>query len=732
MARCTIDGRPVLDGSVEWIAQAGTKPTASDFEMTPDDAQALVQGGLAPVTLEIDDRRFHDLYVIEDRPAETRETTMVRLVDRRWFWPRKHVDVSFNVRRHVGVKRVKAGANRPELDPLQPEVAYAPWSLRAGYPWTAEQALKRVWQDVRKVEQETTGNAPELLISDDITRLTVTSLPLEDIMLHDPGDVALARLLAFIPGARITVDADGGVRVYSVGAGTDGQILEDMGPEQDGGGHIEFVTNDRIRPREVRVFFAPEVELRIDYQSPEGGDTGGGTVAVLDEDTAQGAVAENVLPIPDYSLTIDVRGISLDVAQGTYVDFETALEAWGEIPNWGSLTIRALRKALVPYMDLWTGPRIAGLGDNKADWGSRISAAQTHFRRTFRLDRKVVDRIQAVRAYRVGTIDPETGTRAPAVVYQDWAVLATQRFLSAQLANGEDSFKYATNFNGKLEGPIDSTSRAAPANVTVVDSDQGILRIEFLVDPYRLHEQILPSRVVNVPSGDINAGLLAWNAVSDARPDVPELRAEHRVTMLVTVVPAAPNGIGRLFRVTKKPGDIADILPPTLSAGLSNANGPPLDVFVGPGWETARIPWVDAEANKIKRALGIAEEPQKEGEEDKLYIQDLADLVMNLADQKELGIAGASLDAIANAVAASVYAGFANRPEGQKTTPASFGRDVDGFIEQMVYRVLPDGESTVQARIGERQDPFDIMGFMPHSVRKLILRLADVGKGAAA
>ena len=79
----------------------------------------------------------------------------------------------------------------------------------------------------------------------------------------------------------------------------------------------------------------------------------------------------------------------------------------------------------------------AHLGASDADWGSRIGAIQQHFRRTYRIEKKVVDRLRSIKAIRFGTIDPVSGTRAPATAYQDWAVIASQRYFATQLAQGK-------------------------------------------------------------------------------------------------------------------------------------------------------------------------------------------------------------------------------------------------------------------------------------------------------
>lgn len=715
MAKATLDGHPLLDGEVSWSMRAGVVPHTAHFEVTPDAARALVGGALKPVSLVLESpgakgARIDNLYVIEDRPGPDRNVAVVRVVDRRWFWPFVHVDHAFNVRRNVGYKRVRAGFGAPEIDPVRPDVRYAPWSLDGTQPWTAERALQKVWETVAKCEEETSGAAPALHIDPSISKLTGESMPIEDMELSDDGAAALGRILDFIPGARITVDPDGSVRVYSIADGSDARTFDRLLPEQEGGGHAEVVTNSRIRPREVRIFFAPEAEIRLDFEEPA---QAGGSVALGQDDP----YIENVLPVPDYSL--EVAGLGT-VAQGTWITVGQALSSWGEIPNFGTLDYRALRRASVPYMDLWTGTKIAGLGDATADWGGRIAALQQHFRRTYRINQRIVRSVRAIKAHRVATINTADGSRAPATAYQDWAVVATQRFLAVRIAAGARRWQYAENFEGYPDGGLLENARSvSPVDVSVVDQDQGIIRLEVKQDIYRVHEMLLPSRVENIPHGDLTAGgIIAWNA-GDPGSDIPELASGHKVIVVLTVVPAAPNGKERLFRMVRRPSDVSGILPSSLQGGLSDAQGPPIDIHVGPGWETARIAWNDSQRSRILNALALGS-PNAKGD-----VSSLSDLVLNVQSQDALGESAASLDAIANALAAAVYAGFADRMEGTRTAPVDGDAVVRGFIERVIHRVLPSGEATSTADSSERQSPLGLMSALPTSARRVILRMAN-------
>jgi len=718
MAKATLGGYALLDGTVQWKLTSGVTPSEAEFEMMPKDAEALTSGGLSPVTLKLDTPgadgvEITNLYVLQKRPAENANTSMVRVVDRRWFWPFVHVNHAFNIRRNVGVKRVRGGLDRPVLDPLSPKVRYAPWSINGSAAWDAESALKEVWKTVKKSEGESGGSEPSLSIDQHLKKLTKDLLPLEDMELADDGAAAIQRMMDYIPGAGITVDADGSVRVFSIANGADAGIMDALLPEQDGE-HAEAVSYHRMRPREVRVYFAPEMELRLDYEEVGSGGTS-------EPAKSSDLTVDNVLPVPDHTLA----GI---YAQGTWLSVTRALSLWGAIPGGGKLTTTAIRKASVPFLDLWSGVNIAGLGDAKADWASRIAAVNQHYRRTYRINPSLNAFVRGWRAYRIATVDAQFGTRGPAAAYQAWSVVFTPRFMAVQLGGGGNSFAYAENIRKSAPkskfAPMGNVP-AAPIEVSVLDSDQGIVRLDFKADQFRTHEIFLPSTIDNIPGGELKAGgLIAWNS-SEPGGAVPQLSAKHLTAFILTCIPAGPNNKKRLVELTRKPGDIAKLLPSTLTGGIDDAQGPPIDVFIGPGWETARIAWSDTDRGKIVAALGSSAQGPNSGDINSLA---KAGLVINMTAANAFGISAASLDSIANAVAASVYAGYADRVEGSRTNPVTHAARIDGFIGSVIHKVAPNGVATSTATVAGQRTPLDLMSMMPNSTRKIILKYANSGK----
>lgn len=699
-------------GSVSWTLSDGTGPSTAEIAVAG--APELLKGTAAPVDLRMDTRDaeetlIRDLYVLHQRPGSSPEVTVVLAADRRWLWERAHIARRYNMRRTVGVRRVGASGT-PVVDPVVDDVKYHPMSLKDQIrPWRAEEILRDVLNEVMSVERDHSNAAPNIVIES-----SFDSLPVENLEIDDAGPDAVAQVLRFLPEAGITVDPDGTVRVYSRANGQDRRVVEDSGGPTVGHGTIEYIDFRRIRPREVRVLFTTEHEVRFNFV--EVGP--GGTVSRRTDDRFM----DNVLPLPDFTLTIGGRTLT----RGTWVPINDDLfTAWGSIPGYGSLDIDALRTAMVPYMDLWTPLRLAGLSSPDADWASRIAALQQHWRRTYRINRRWLDRIHTINAYRVATIDPTTGTRAPAPAFADFAYMHSQRSLfvqsGAQIAGaGGDIADLAVFLNVDGYADLIDDAKPAPVRVSVVDRDQGIVRLDYLVDENRIFEMALPSKLDNCPTASIRIGTTtgrpyAFNMIEEGRSSVPELSADHSVAVLLTCTPAYPNDSRQLFALTRKPGDVAALLPSALRSGIGEALGPPMEVRIRPGMETARVAWKDDRATDIERRFGVTEGDA-----------DISDLIVNLG----AGDRGASLDAIADAAAARVYAMFADRHLGSKVVRLAAGATVDGFIDSIAHGIDTEGRVQTSIRMSERPSAPDMLAFLPPSVRSVLLKLVRPGKEA--
>ena len=124
----------------------------------------------------------------------------------------------------------------------------------------------------------------------------------------------------------------------------------------------------------------------------------------------------------------------------------------------------------------------------------------------------------------------------------------------------------------------------------------------------------------------------------------PKLSSAHKIAIIVTAIPAAPNTSQQLHRIVVTPSEVANLLP---GGAPPAGRGPILEIRVPGSVETARIPWVDSKRTDIERAFGI-----QPGE------PNFANFVIN---EKKGEDGSASLNAIALAEAASAYAAFSDR-----------------------------------------------------------------------
>jgi hypothetical protein len=714
---------------IRWKQTIGVRPSTTELDVRPNDADRLVEQQ-GPLRLVVDHSSgnlvVEDLYVVHRTPGENPELARVLVADRRVWWSYGHIKRSYNWRRVTGPKRVELPDQPPELDPLLDSVAYKPFSTRTDQGtyedrWRADEILDAVLEEIGKVESGFSA-APNILVDPNL-RKVLAAYPVEDLDLDDTLDNALLRLLGILPEAAVTIDLDGSIRVFSRASGAENQVVRNLGPEIVDEGHVELVAPANVRPREVHVLFTREVELRFDFEELASRSSS------ASEETSSLKMA-NVLAIPDYSL--DVAGKTLPL--GSWITFAEALTAWGDtgIPAIGTLDFVDLQRAFVPFLDLWAGLDLLGKTVPDADWSSRIAAMQQHYRQTFRIPEEWLERIVSLRAHRVGTIDPTTGSRAPASVYADYAYLATQRALFYQLSM-TSPLPYASNVKGfPPSGDIDSTTKAAPAKVVVLDEDQGIIRFDFLVDPLRLYEMVLPSMVEIEGSGTDAGGyptlpgpggairladsVVTFDSVSELhREAVPKLTSGYQAAVILTAIPGSPNDDRQLQRIVRKPEDVAGFLPGNLGSRIGGARGPVMEVRIGPGVETARVAWNDDLEDEFKKLFGFGGEPN---------LAKIEEQTVNLASSA----LGASLDRIADAVAARVYAGFADHLEGDAAGDMNAAVRTEGWVVEVSHELATGGESHTRISLPEKLPALNLLSLLDSGARAVILRTARPGK----
>lgn len=748
-AKFTIDGFPCLASTVErWHLTSGTAPFVAEFDMIPEDADALFEGELEPLTLKIangDDGEsieVRNLYAIEKTPGPVPadRITRVKVADRRWFWSRKHIRRSYNIRRRVGHKRVIGDGTRETTLTAQ-SLWYQPWSVLPDLrPYAARDILQDVIQEVSTVEtqfssstndnepgQVSTGLAPIEIREEiqTINGLNQSEQPIEGLKLDDAGDAAINRVLSFLPGASLYIDLDGKVVVYSQASSNETDQIDDLPPFSTDIGVIEKIDRRRVRPSEIHVLFTREVELRQDTIELDVG-------ATSDIFGTDRRFMENVLPVPDYQLTL-VNGDT--VARGTWITFSEALRAWGPHPRAGDITFDLIRRAAVPFLDLWGALAESGKRDPDNDWAARIAAIQTHWRTTYRINRRWTDRVSQWKAFRVGIVDPTRGTRSPAIAYGNHAFIPGQRFMIAE-ASGNHDLSYAINVQGFNDGstpPKLQPEDKPAAKMSIIDSDQGIVQIDWSVDPSRPFSAVLPGWVqdgsggsgditrpsIPGPSADLTdrTRAITFDSVTSRGARPAQMTAEHRAAVILTAIPATSVSNSELERVVVRPPDVDHLLPER-ARGMEST-GPILEIRVRPQTLTAIVPWSDDDADVIEAAFGVGGAVLSDSD------SALTSLILNYD-----GVAGGrgSMASVSRALAARAWAAMADRHMGTAAVPLRADARPEGWLDTVAFQVTPDGRvETVYALPGDVPQ-VDMFGYLDRGTRDVMLELATLGR----
>lgn len=714
--KATFGGKFILADTFSWTLRAGTFPNVQEFTLTPDDAMTFA-GNAGPHDLVITPAEgkpltVKNLWVLKIMPGESAYFSRVMVADRRWMWSLWHLGpFRFNMRRNVGVKRIIDNQNIAVDFDRAPQVAYWKWSLDESKVWTVKRMIEKTLKAVASREQRDYGTSFPINIRSEVGAAN-DALPIEELTIDDQADLGVNRAMSYVPQATLYVDYDGNVVVYSRATGAEAGIVKGIVPELVGMGHTDLVKNRNVRPKKIIVKFTREIELRVNFI--EVAVAAGQTVTDDDPDSR---TMENVLPIPDYSLS--VRGRTLP--QGTYIQVNDAFRSWGNLPLVGAtvpLDHKLVQRAFIPHMDLWAALTLAGQRpDEKGtlkNWVGRIAAVQNNYRRTFRLSSTLMDRVMSVRAYRLATIDPQSGQRAPSPAYGDYAIMYTQRSIWRNRAQGAP-LDYAINRSAYPGANLDDTVEPSPAVVSVPDSDQGIIHVDYVVDPNRTYEMILPSQIEagSMPTADLRQRTrsISFDTVIDAT-NPPRLSSAFKLAVIVTVVPAAPNDETQLHSIEVKPEDVASLIPNKKAAALGECDGPTMEIRIGPQVEVARIQWLDARAADIEKALGI-----QKGE------PDLSGLVVNEAGGA--GKFGASLNNIARAAAARVYASLVDRYQGEASGAFNPDLQLAGYADAIAQTVDSDGFPSTSVTFPEDIAPVPIAAFMNASDRAAIFKLVQ-------
>lgn len=708
--RATLAGVELLaEDAVGWHHTQGVEPFQRVFVLERGAAARVLAASANNAEVELRVERddgtplvVKALSVLSSAPARATYLLGLLVADRRWRWTRALVVRRYNVRRRTGEKRqTDQGGAFIDIERLNPvdDVTYAKFSLKDELTaWTAKEVIEDVLVHV-------TGGAVSFA---DVDLATLKALPVEGLELEDDGQIAVQRALALVPGLACFVDADGTTRLTLRGGGAEDALLTGLpvvGPPL-----FEAVDLRRLRPSRVVVYFTPEDEVRFDFQ-----DGGTPTTVSIDEPR----ILENVLPSPDPFLTVKKLGKDLRIVQGTWLPINQALlDAWNnDTANPATIAFRG-KTVTLPKVTfntgagainrLWFSPggyhgyfEVALQADPV--WARRWSALMAHYRQTFRVSRRWIDRVRSLKAERIAIVDPETGTRAPADVFANYALIPTARRIAKSGGDFTTQLAYnITNFNRAAK--LADSKVANTATVQVLDADVGILRVSFNPDAWGGTLKMVPSAVTSKRTGKPLPTCDPRDLLGGFRLMDLQLKETHDLAVVLTVAAASPNSLAQLFPVVVEPDAAKKALPTAVAARVGTCEGPEWHVRVGAGIMTARFAWLDdaGAVNEVEQAI----------------LEGGARTTRRLVDEK-------MLTAFATAVAASVYAGMANYVQGEHHVVLDVGALPVGRILDVGHELARSGRALTKLHMPpdlRSPDPFSLV---PESVRRVILKLVQ-------
>lgn len=724
----TLDGVPLAGSSaIVWRLQTGTQPYYTICSVHRSQWDRLEQKMGRDVALEITDARgvtitFRDVAILHVVPSAGPNLVSFVVSDKRWRWAYKLVCRDYNVPRKTG-DRTAFGAV-----PLQVQIdtyRYRRSSLNPdGRRWQAKEAVLDV---LRQLEPDPIVESWPLGDGED------GSLSLQNVSVRDQGNMALAQVMAAVPGAEVFVRPDGRVVLFN-GADLEAAKVhrESLPPATWDGDKSEDVDRRAIRPSIVNVHYQREVEVVFEFEDDYS------TIVQPDRNRPY---IENVLPTVDTETEITDydpetgRSYTKTVPAGTWVPVVQWLAAMdlrrpGDAFEW---TFEALRRMwLVGDLDGALGTKADT--EERANISARVQVLKQHFRQTFRVNQRVMERIRDIEAVRVGLIDPVTGARAPAAVWGQACVIPTQkgqRLVARRIADGEASARLWENIDDYPEdGEQTVMQPPSPAMVSIVDQDQGIIRVDWVHSPYGSEESIIPCNVVGdsevaaVPIGDLgmqDTHPIGPNMVVQGKEFGIYLARRMRMLVMMTVIPAAPNNAQQFHKVPVQASDIAAKF--TEAFGITDGEGPELDVFVPPGEASARFGWTNDEGayESFVQLLGMhSDDPNAGG----ISGQEISGFTLNNGESE--------LASHSQAMAAEALAQYADCVQGNVATVLADGRlTLKGNMTRATVQLAaaPSGKVAVLHEFPGTQKALSRMAMLSPTARRNILGIVDAGIG---
>jgi len=659
------------------------------------------------------------------------------LADRRWKWQYPLISRDYNVPKKTGDRTAQVNVPFPGFVTTD-QYDYKGYSLEGGDTvWSARAALEDVLQQL----QQETGGFPYVIESFPINEGGgggTRSFTMQNVILRDQGDVALSRLLAYIPGATLWVTAEGVVKIINGADLAAAEAYFNSLPMATWDGDKAVVVNRKaIRPSKIVVHYQREVEVLLEYSD----NYSGGTIS---QPSYSRPYIENVIQTVDDSTTVTEydpilkrRITKANLPPGTWVEFRPWLEA-----------MDAQRP---PYSDPWTFETIAmhwlhgdldgalGAGgkdhDTTANISMRIQAIKQHFRQSFRINRRLMDRTRDILNVSAMLLDPYTGTRAPARVWGQATIIPSKKG-ERMTRRKEESEAYLyrnVDYFAPTQGQFSNRTVEAPhgpTKVNILDRDLGIFRLEWVLSPYGTDQAFLPCLLVGedgsykVPQRNLarqDDEPMGGGVVVEGGSNGIFLADGMSYRVLLTIIPGAPNNKQQFHRVEIDGSEVEAFTQGDWRIG--NGEGPPLEVFVAPTEATARFAWTsDSEASAtVGRLLGIdVDDPVESGLPD------------NNLPGYTLANENRELASHSRSVASELYVNFADSIQGRVATIVpEDGLKIVGNMSGATVQAAaaPSGKVSAMHEFSGMQKPISRLALMNEGARQVVLGIVRFSGG---
>lgn len=719
-ARATLNGIPLdASGPITWALTIGAEPYRTSWRIAAAAAAQIMDAdpgrGRSVLRWEVPGHpalEVGGITILGTSPTAEPWTVTLELTDWRDDLRYEVEYLPANLRRRTGeLRRANEGAP-DELAQINQDQAFAPFSLNGSEPWEPLALLQEFFRR-RNRTPEVRSTPP-------------WTLPVQNTLVKGQANEELGRLLGLwggglqcyvdLQGEPVLFDAlNGGERLIVGVAGAGGlQASRIRGAAQGGppsvvGPQLWGETDLRkYRPEAVVSCFDRLVELRFDYDETAPPVDTSGTSSTTNSDPEaidQPLYMENVVQIPDLELTIPARGDRPErkVYRGAWVTVQEALDAWNA-DGWAitsgplaTLTVALLRQTFLAGLEAWADPTAT----DAAIYGRRVASLRTHYRQTYRISPFWRARVGRLIARRSELNDAELGTFAPAEVFQDYAEYLTARGAIKEVEAKREGLALLRNVYGAGQVGLNLLEQnvgpggmnPAPAEVRILDDDQGIVRVEFPADPNSFVRYRIPSALETRSDGTAASTAKANEAQLFA--DSATLRESHRVSIVLSAEVAAPND-ARAFHTVEVPAGDVDL------PNMGPAEAPKRYVLqpAADGRGAARFPWRDDVAEDFRLA----------------FLRDgAAGLIDSLGDPCNKD----ELDDVARAQATQTYVRHLDRIEGELTTGLAPGIEPDGSVVAVTHTLAPTGEATTTVTMaGPILTPPHLDAFLPDSTRR--------------